>query len=135
MRYELLDKSGCPIYIIDTHVIDKSYVDFRVWEIDSWDSETNEPYEKEFIADVHWKYDNCTHWNFYGMDYNPETDEEKDSYYHICGSFFMTRWMIMFAFARKVITEILGDITQDYRDSDKELDNQLLKEYTIRKVE
>ena len=135
MTYELLDNSGCPIYIIDIHAIDKSYVIFKVWEIVSWYSETNEPVEKEFVAEVQWKYDNCTHWNFYGMDYDPATDEEKDSYYHICGSFFMTRWMIMFAFVRKVMTEILGDITQDYRDFDKELDNQLLKEYTIRKEE
>lgn len=135
MSYELLDKSECAICIISIKRITESGVVFTIWEVTSWDGETNEPYEKDFVAEVYWKYDNCTHWNFYGMDYDPETDEEKDSYYHICGSFFMTRWMIMFAFARKVITEILGDTTQDYRDFDKELDNQLLKEYTIRKVE
>jgi hypothetical protein len=137
MKYELLDVSGCPIYIIDINVIDKSYVDLKVWQADSWDSETNEPYEKEFIAEVHWKYDNCTHWNFYGMDYIPQTPNENinPGYYHICGSFFMTRWIIMFAFVRKVMNEILGDKTDDYEDSDKQLDEQLLKTYTIRKVE
>ena len=94
-------------------------------------------YEKHFIANVYWKYDNCTHWNFYGMDYIPQTPNEdiNPGYYHICGSFFMTRWMIMFAFVRKVMNEILGDKTDDYEDSDKQLDKQLLKTYTIRKVE
>jgi hypothetical protein len=33
------------------------------------------------------------------------------------------------------MNEILGDKTDDYEDSDKQLDKQLLKTYTIRKVE
>ena len=27
-------------------------------------------YEKKFIAEVHWKWDFCTHWRFYGEDYD-----------------------------------------------------------------
>lgn len=71
------------------------------------------------------------------MDYDSEDKDEyiNPGYYHICGSFFMTRWMIMFAFVRTVMNEILGDQTNDYEDSDKQLDEQLLKKYTIRKVE
>lgn len=139
MKYELLDKLGYPIYVIDIEKLndEKSCVDFTVWEVDSWDDTNNDKqiYEKHFVASVYFKWDWCTHWNFYGMDYDPETDKEKDSYYHICGSFFMTRWMIMFAFVRKTMNEILGDKTNDYRDFDKQLDEQLLKTYTIRKVE
>lgn len=141
MKYELLDELGYPIYVIDINKIgdEKSCADFTAWQVDSWDDTNNNKqiYEKHFVANVYWKFDNCTHWNFYGMDYDPE-DKDNDinpAYYHICGSFFMTRWMIMFAFVRKVMNEILGDTTQDYRDFDKELDNQLLKTYTIRKVE
>ena len=144
MKFELLDELGYPIYVIDINEIgvEESHVDFTVWQVDSWDCTTDEKVinEKHFISNVYWKFDNCTHWNFYGMDYDPELDKEDNNginpgYYHICGSFFITMWMIMFAFVRKVITEILGDTTQDYHDFDKELDNQLLKTYTIRKEE
>lgn len=141
MKYELLDELAYPIYVIDIEKVgdEKSCVDSTVWQVDSWDDTNNDKqiYEKHFVANVYWKFDNCTHWNFYGMDYDPEDKDEdiNPSYYHICGSFFMTRWMIMFAFVRKVMNEILGDKTNDYRDFDKELDNQLLKTYTIRKEE
>ena len=141
MKYELLDELAYPIYVIDIEKVgdEKSCVDSTVWQVDSWDDTNNDKqiYEKHFVANVYWKFDNCTHWNFYGMDYDPE-DKDKDinpGYYHICGSLFMTRWMIMFAFVRKVMNEILGDQTNDYEDSDKQLDEQLLKTYTIRKVE
>jgi hypothetical protein len=141
MKYELLDELGYPIYVIDIEKVgdEKSYADFKLWAVDSWDDTNGDKqiYEKHFVATVYWKFDNCTHWNFYGMDYDPE-DKDKDinpGYYHICGSFFMTRWMIMFAFVRKVMNEILGDKTNDYSDSDKQLDEHLLKTYTIRKVE
>ena len=44
----------------------------------------------DFFADVYCKFDGCTHWRFYGEDYNPEQDShthdnEIDAYYHICG--------------------------------------------------
>ena len=141
MTYELLDEFGYPIYVIDITKIgdEKSFVDFKIWQVDSWGCTTDEKviHEKHFISDVYWKFDNCTHWNFHGMDYDPEDKDEdiNPGYYRICGSFFMTRWMIMFAFVRTVMNEILGDQTNDYEDSDKQLDNQLLKTYTIRKVE
>ena len=71
------------------------------------------------------------------MDYDPENKDNdiNPAYYHICGSFFMERWMVMFAFVRTVMLEVLGDRTNDYLDSDKELDKMLLKDYTIRKEE
>lgn len=142
MKFELLNKHEQPIYIIDIDEIgvEKSHVNFRIWKGTSWDPETNEMSDKQFVANVYWKFDNCTHWNFYGQEYDPELDEEDNNginpgYYHICGSFFLTKWIVMFAFVRKVMTEILGDTTKDYVDSDKELDDKLLKEYTIRAVE
>ena len=140
MKYELLDELGYPIYVIDIEELgdEKSHVDFKLWAVDSWDDIHGDKkiYEKHFIANVYWKFDNCTHWNFYGMDYDPESDEDiNPGYYHICGSFFMTRWMLMFSFVRKVMHEILGDKTDDYRDFDKQLDEQMLKTYTIRKEE
>lgn len=138
-KIELLDELGYPIYVIDIEKVgdEKSCVDSTVWQVDSWDDTNNDKqiFEKHFVANVYWKFDNCTHWNFYGMDYDPENKDNdiNPAYYHICGSFFMTRWMIMFAFVRKVMNEILGDKTNDYSDKDKELDKMLLKNYTIRK--
>jgi len=138
-KYYLIDDAGYATYIIDIEQIlrieDNSVisVNFNVWEANSWNIDTNEVYEKSFVAQVLWKWDNCTHWSFYGMDYDPDIkDSEKDSYYHICGSLFVTRWMIMFAFVRSVMIDICGDKCDDYKDSDKELDRQLLKGYTIK---
>lgn len=141
MKYELLDELGYPIYVIDIEKVSdgKGCADFKLWAVDSWNDTNGDKqiYEKHFVANVFWKFDNCTHWNFYGMNYDPELPDEdiNPGYYHICGSFFMTRWMLMFPFVRKVMNEILGDQTNDYRDFDKQLDEQMLKTYTIRKVE
>ena len=144
MKYELLDKSGCPIYVIDIEKIGeydnlKTHVDFKIWEVESWSTtaDTTKIGNKHFVANVYFKWDWCTHWNFYGMDYDPENKDNdiNPAYYHICGSFFMERWMVMFAFVRTVMLEVLGDRTNDYLDSDKELDKMLLKDYTIRKEE
>ena len=142
MKYYLIE-NGFPIFELDINNLleglgEGTFVaaDFNLYRAVSWNNEDNSVYEKDFVASVYFKWDWCTHWNFYGMDYDPTDKEtERDSYYHICGSFSMTQWIKMFAFVRTVMFEVLGDQTNDYSDSDKELDKTLLKNYTIRKVE
>ena len=136
MKYHLIDKDNTPIFVIDVREVgfESSYAEITIWRPISW--YMKQISEQNLIAEVHWKFDNCTHWNFYGMDYDPEFSEDiNPSYYHICGSYSITQWMLMFAFVRTVMTEILGDKTNDYSEEDKKLDKQLLNNYTIKKVE
>lgn len=53
--------------------------------VDAW-SVTNEPCDSGFMASLSFKWDCCTHWNFYGEDYSEGSNA--DSYYHLCGSGF-----------------------------------------------
>ena len=143
MKYYLIE-NNFPIFELDINNLleglDKETfvsADFILYRAVSWISEDNSISEKAFVACVHFKWDWCTHWNFYGMDYDPEYKDNdiNPAYYHICGSFSMTQWIKMFAFVRTVMLEVLGDRTNDYSDEDKELDKMLLKDYTIRKEE
>jgi len=142
MKFYLV-KNDLPKFEIDvTNITDgldegtKVAVDFNIYQACSWDSEDNSIYEKNFISEVYFKWDYCTHWRFHGMDYNPsDIESETDSYYHICGSSSITDWMIMFAFVRKVMYEILGDTTNEYSEMDKILDTQLLVGHKIVKEE
>lgn len=142
MKYYLIE-NDFPIFELDINNLAEGLdegtfvaADFTLYQATSWINEDNSISEKDFLASVYFKWDWCTHWNFYGMNYDPTDEEsEKDSYYHICGSFSMNQWIRMFAFVRTVMLEVLGDQTNDYPDSDKELDKMLLKDYIIRKEE
>jgi len=141
MKYYLVE-NDLPKFEIDITKINfagaakaVSSVDFNIYRADSWIDNTIS--KKHFIASVYYKWDMCTHWNFYGMDYDVENKEEdiNPAYYHICGSFSITDWMRMFAFVRKVMYEVLGDSTNDYSEVDKILDTQLLVGHKIVKEE
>lgn len=55
----------------------------HLMSINSW-TICNEPSDSNFMASVSFKWDCCTHWHFYGEDY--EEGSETDSYYHLCGT-------------------------------------------------
>lgn len=59
------------------------YLAGHLMTISSW-SLDNIPLESEFMASVYFKWDGCTHWSFFGEDYQQGSDA--DSYYHLCGS-------------------------------------------------
>ena len=124
-KYWLKNSDGCPIFEVDIEKLDTLFCDFTIYEGVSWECNYSDIYEKMFIAEVHWKSDFCTHWNFYGEDY--PTDQ--DSYYHICGNH--SNWIRLFAFIRKLMYSILGDPQDWYNDKDKELDELVLKGYEI----
>ena len=100
---------------------------FIIYKAVSWDNDSfHNIYEKNFIAKVHWKWDFCTHWRFYGEDYDKSLGDEveKDSYYHICSDH--SDYIRMFA--------LLGDEQDWYNDKDKELDELVLKGFEIVEV-
>lgn len=126
-KYWLKDSDDCPIFEVEIKMLEDYYCDFTIYEATSWECDNSDIYQKKFIANVHWKWDFCTHWNFYGEDYL--TDGDNDSYYHICGDH--SNWIRMFAFIRKLMYSILGDEQNWYSDKDKELDEVVLKDYEI----
>ena len=124
------DSYKYPIFEVEIKMLDEYFCDFTIYKATSWESDYSDIYEKKFIAEVHWKWDFCTHWYFYGEDYYESA--EKDSYYHICSDH--SDYIRMFAFIRKLMYSILGDEQNWYYDKDKELDELVLKGYEIMEV-
>lgn len=56
----------------------------------------------EFVAHVSLKWDSCTHWYFYGEDYDGEYPKHIDAYYHLCGSEYFLKHIIIMCFGWKV---------------------------------
>lgn len=127
------DSYEYPIFEVEIKMLDEYFCDFTIYKATSWESDYSDIYEKKFIAEVHWKWDFCTHWWFYGEDYDKScNNSEKDSYYHICSDH--SDYIRMFAFVRKVMYLLLGDKQGWYNEKDKELDELVLKGYEIVEV-
>ncbi len=128
------DSYKYPIFEVEIEKLEEYYCDFIIYQATSWASDCSDIYEKKFIAEVHWKWDFCTHWWFYGEDYDKSLSDEaeKDSYYHICSG--ISDWIRLFAFIRKLMYSILGDPQNWYSDKDKELDELVLKGFEIVEV-
>lgn len=88
----------------------------------------------DYFAGVYCKLDSCTHWYFYGEDYDPELKNEKDSYYHLCGAGCFMEHIRLMCFVWKLASIITGS-SDDYFDNDeiKKLVDTMLKDYFIQK--
>lgn len=131
-KYYLKYSNGCPIFEVEIEKLDEHFCDFTIYKAISWDNDSSHNiHKKKFIAEVYWKWDFCTHWCFYGEDYDKSLGDEteKDSYYHICSDH--SDYIRMFAFIRKLMYSILGDPQDWYNEKDKELDEVVLKGYEI----
>lgn len=108
--------------------------EYHSWRLDGT------PVESSFVASVYCKWDTCTHWWFYGEDYDPEFDD-KDSYYHLCGRRCFKGHIRAMCFIWKLCAELLksrdeSDIVDDYYDDEiTTLIDFMLKDYTIIKGE
>ena len=134
-KYHLKDSDEYPIFEVEIEKLDEYFCDFTIYKVISWFTDcSHNIYEKKFIAEVHWKWDFCTHWRFYGEDYDKSLGDEaeKDSYYHICSDH--SDYIRMFAFVRKLMYTLLGDEQDWYSDKDKELDELILKGFEIVEV-
>ena len=129
--YWLKNSNGCPIFEVEIEKLNEHTCDFTIYRATSWEIDYSDIYEKKFIAKVYWKWDFCTHWWFYGEDYDKSLGDEaeKDSYYHICSNH--SDYIRMFAFIRKLMCSLLGDEQGWYSDKGKELDEFVLKGFEI----
>lgn len=64
-----------------------------------------------YHSGVYCKWDACTHWHFYGEDYDPElnaTDRCMDSYYHLCTDGGFTNHIRLMCFVWKIVSSIMA---------------------------
>lgn len=78
----------------------------KCYEAYSW-SMSGKPLEYHFVTDVYCKWDSCTHWYFYGEDYDPDTEYEKDSYYHLCGGYSFMNHITAMCFVWKLAEQLI----------------------------
>lgn len=107
--FYLTNENGYIVSKIEATDVDRC-LDGMCYSAVSW-----EPYSKvdvldwHFVADVYCKFDSYTHWYFHGEDYNPETNTENDSYYHICGPECFKEHIHNMCFVWKVAEMVLKD--------------------------
>lgn len=71
-------------------------------------------YDYEFVAGFSIKWDMCSHWYYYGEDYN---NGDCDSYYHLCGASSYIEFMQAIAFATEVAKmnlELTDDMKKEF---------------------
>lgn len=107
-KYNLIDEQG---YVNSILRIYKQSLNafFVLSNVISWDND-KQPIEEQFVADVYFKWDACTHWNFYGEDY----PTDKDSYYHLCGLGGIISHTNAMIFATECIRQHYTDLDNDY---------------------
>lgn len=61
----------------------------------------------EFHSSINIRWDGCSHWNFYGQDFDPDAKDlisevrNSDAYYHLCGGGMFLNFITLMAFAWK----------------------------------
>lgn len=87
----------------------------------AWDGKTLNPIQWQYFVGVYLKWDACTHWWFRGEDY---LEEDKDPYYHICGSYCFLDYISMMCFIWEVAKKHFVQDCECFCES-KQLNNVL----------
>ena len=110
--YYLVDKRdntlAAKIVITDDYCTGICYEAFGWYKPDDGTEGVDYRYFCEFYS----KWDSCTHWWFKGEDYDEETKNEHDSYYHICGSPCFENHIRNMCFVWKVSAMVLLKLEQ-----------------------
>jgi hypothetical protein len=143
--YYLKDSDG---RIVGKFEMTDSYMSGRCYECNGWDlDEDRTPCDWSFFASVFCKWDGCTHWWFRGEDYDPDTKDEADAYYHICGDYCFLGHVRLMCFVWKLAELILVEdlkkdglgthkyVQEEYSGNEKlkHLADFMLEGYTIEK--
>lgn len=100
MTYYLKDKSNNKIISrFDIKDATNTYLEGKCYNYWAW-KENDYPCEYKFFAEIGIKWDACSHWYFYGEDYEVESNPE--NYYHICGSYSFTEFITNMCFIWEV---------------------------------
>lgn len=139
-------------YVHGKFVVDKAedyFVEGAYYRAVGWAGDTNQPCDWHFVADTYCKWDSCTHWYFYGENYDPDYEEsETDSYYHLCTEYTFNDHIRLMCFVWKLVADIMTELRkgEEYYDADitkhyieleetRKLVDLMLDGYVIVKVE
>lgn len=142
--YYLKDNEGCPIAVFEVDKRNGYSVMGRCYSPYSWNVDNTVIYDKHLVADVYCKWDSCTHWRFWGEDWQEEGDET-DSYYHLCGTYRFSNHIRCMCFVWKLVAMLMcesddnrGLYTQEYYYETQEIRDLIefiLKDHSIVKGE
>ena len=137
--YYLKSKNG---YIVSSfEVINKTKANLIgiCRNVTGWDSETQEPCDYEYFAEINLKWDACTHWWFKGEDYTDDIENcETEAYYHLCGSESFVQYIRAMCFVWKLASEVILRSWIECFNETNEISNLIqlmLDEYEIEKGE
>ena len=110
--YYLRDKEyGYVVGKFEAEEIEPHCVMGQCYEACGWYADKREVSDWHFVSDVYCKWDSCTHWYFYGEDYDPDINsEEIDSYYHICGESCFLRHIRLMCFVWKLVSDLMTEV-------------------------
>lgn len=75
------------------------------YTVSGWDADSKAAADFDFFSNVFCKWDACTHWRFYGEDFEKEDPKETISnYYHICGADTLVNHVRCMLFIWNVVT-------------------------------
>jgi hypothetical protein len=100
-------------------------IDGKIYRVTEW-GQNNNPIGFEFFADVCVKWDNCSHFRFFGQDYKDDIklddeENEKDSYYHICGCRDYIEFSSILYFANLTMS-MINEKTNTFYDYETDMD-------------
>lgn len=117
-------------YKVYTHAIAGS-----IYEVISWMDGV--PFEMMFVCEFTVKWDGCSHYYFYGEDFEQDDKEieDKDSYYHLCGVHSYLTFMRALVFAYALMIKKVGIDQILENDEINELKKlKLLEGYEAREI-
>lgn len=114
--YFLKDTNDNDKIVMIFEVIEKNeaFVDGVCRTVSSWECAGDNLIvsDVEYLADVRCKFDGCTHWYFEGEDYDPNDQNDPDSYYHLCGEYCFVNHIRAMCFVWKLCYQLLEEISQ-----------------------
>lgn len=133
MIYRLIEKGYCIAEFRKKGVSDFC-IEGDLYQVNSWSGDNNEPTDYNFISSVYMKFDACSHFHFYGEDYigKDTAEDDKDSYYHICGDNGYFVFIKAITFVYLIATKCIKGF--DVEEFEKILSLNLLKDCTIEEI-
>ena len=78
------------IVLVTNH--NQAYIEMTVVEPCAWDANNHKNFGVQYVTSAKVKFDLCSHFYYTGED--SFTEEENDSYYHVCGEFSYLKMII-----------------------------------------
>ena len=119
-------------FIIDPDGIYKNpcSITLRLYEVDGSNLTRNKIDKVSFITLNNIKWDGCSHWNFFGED------EDKSSYYHLCGEEDFLRFIYGMVLSVSIAKKVMVDTFDEdfFGDEYLTLEEMCNTRYDIKEV-